>query len=329
MIRFVELFDRVDFKEAVMRLGGNGLTKTALKRSVVKNKESSKVKLNPGHIKLFNRVIEFYHSAFAEDDRARQYLNIRGITDKSLFSDYWIGFSNGTLLNVLPDDDKITKQLKKIGILNSKGKEHFYGCIKFPLYDPDGNPMGMYDRRIDGMAKGADHLYLPGGRDGLFNRQVAKTNKEIILTESVLDSLTLINQGIKNTIPCHGTNGLGASRINLLSQNKVKAVYICFDGDKAGQIALPVVKERVNNAHLMPYLVTLPYGQDINDFFLLTASPKENFNNLVAMANPAVKKENDPDIQKTDYGFTLTVLDLKYEVRGISKKGNKLTPAKK
>ncbi len=319
VIRFVELFDRVDFREAVKRLSGDDLTKTA-----VKKKTSSKVKLNPGHIKLFNRVIEFYHSAFAEDDRARQYLNIRGITDKSLFSDYRIGFSNGTLLNVLPDDDKITKQLKEIGILNSKGKEHFYGCTTFPLYDPDGNPMGMYGRRIDGMAKGADHLYLPGGREGLFNRQAVKNHKEIILTESVLDSLTLINHGIKNTIPCYGTNGLGTSHINILSRNKVETVYICFDGDKAGQAALPIVKEWLNNAHITSYPVALPYGQDINNFFLLTANPKENFNSLVAMANPAVKKEIKPNIHKTDYGFIMTVADRKYEVRGIAKKGGKL-----
>ncbi len=324
VIRFVELFDQVDFKEAVKRLSGDNTVKPA-----VKKKTSLKIKLTPGHIKLFNRVIEFYHSAFAEDDRARQYLNIRGITDKPLFSDYRIGFSNGTLLNVLPDDDTITKQLKEIGVLNAKGKEHFYGCATFPLYDIDGNPLGMYGRRIDGMAKGADHLYLPGGREGLFNRQAAKTHKEIILTESVLDSLTLINHGIKNTIPCYGTNGLTASHINLLSQNKVETVYICFDGDKAGQAALPVVKERLGNIGIITHSVTLPYGQDINDFFLLTAerftaNPKENFTALVAMANPAVKKENKPNIRKTDYGFTMTMADRKYEVRGISKKGSKL-----
>jgi len=44
------------------------------------------------------------------------------------------------------------------------------------------------------------HLYLPGPRRGLFNRQAAKSHKEIILTEAAIDSLTLINAGIHNTI---------------------------------------------------------------------------------------------------------------------------------
>ncbi|CAB1058052.1 DNA primase (EC, partial [Olavius sp. associated proteobacterium Delta 1] len=49
-------------------------------------------------LKLLKRVIDFYHTAFCEDPRARQYLNQRGITDNTLLSDYKIGFANGTLL---------------------------------------------------------------------------------------------------------------------------------------------------------------------------------------------------------------------------------------
>ncbi len=55
MIRFVEMFDRVDFKEAVKRLGGSEVEKTAVKIK----KEDPALKLTPGHVKLFNRVIEF------------------------------------------------------------------------------------------------------------------------------------------------------------------------------------------------------------------------------------------------------------------------------
>ena len=320
VIRFVEMFDRVDFKEAVKRLGGDEVKKNAVKIK----KEEPAPKLPPGHVKLFNRVIEFYHEAFAEDDRARQYLQGRGITDKALFSDYRIGFANGTLLNVLPDDGKITGQLKEMGILNADGKEHFYGCAVFPLFDPDGNPAGMYGRRIDGMAKGAAHLYLPGSRECLFNHQAAKAHKEIILTESVLDSLTLINHGFKNNIPCYGTNGLTSAHITLLTHTQVETVYICFDGDEAGQAAVPVVRGRLGKAGITTYPIALPFGRDANDFFLLTANPKQGFKALVAMANPAVKKENTPEIQKTDFGFTMAVAQRRYEVRGISKKGGKL-----
>ena len=328
VIRFIELFDQVDFKEAVKRLSAVHPTATAVKKK--KSPANQALKLTPEHIKLLIRVIEFYNSAFAEDDRARLYLEQRGITDKSIFSDYNIGFANGTLLNVLPEDKKIIKQLKEIGILNNKAHEHFYGCVTFPLYDTNGIPKGMYGRRIDDMAKGADHLYLPGDRQGIFNRQAVNSHKKIILTESIIDSLTLINAGIKNTIPCYGTNGLTSSHINLLS--KVEAVYICFDADEAGESALPMVQERLSNASIKTYPISLPEDQDINDFFLLTANAKQEFESLIVQADPgahkAVKiKNRDQDqgkVTKTDYGFIMDIETRRYELRGISKKNSKL-----
>ncbi|MCP4551340.1 MAG: toprim domain-containing protein, partial [Bacteroidetes bacterium] len=334
VIRFIELFDQIDFKEAVKRLSTGFSVTTALKRSAVKKKKQPKPapKLTPEHVKLLIRVIEFYHSAFAEDERAMQYLAKRGITDKGIFSDYNIGFANGTLLNVLPEDKKIIKQLKEIGILNNKAHEHFYGCVIFPLYDTHGIPKGIYGRRIDDMAKGADHLYLPGDRQGIFNRQAVNSHKKIILTESIIDSLTLINAGIKDTIPCYGTNGLTSSHINLLS--KVEDVYICFDADEAGDSALSMVQERLNNASIKTYPISLPEGQDINDFFLLTANAKEKFESLIALVDPDVHKavkiknrdqdHNQNKVIKTDYGFIMNIEDRKYELRGISKKNNKL-----
>jgi DNA primase len=98
---------------------------------------------------------------------------------------------------------------------------NFYGCVTFPLYDANGDPSGIYGRRIDpalpkGYAgtseaakPGSDrHLYLSGQRLCLFNRQAARSHKEIILAESVIDSLTLIDARIAGTIPAYGINGV-------------------------------------------------------------------------------------------------------------------------
>jgi DNA primase catalytic core len=320
VIRFVELFDQIDFKEAVKRLSFGHPVKPA-----VKKKDKPKPQLTSDHIKLFTRVIEFYHTAFTEDDRASLYLQNRGITDKSIFADFNIGFANGTLINVLQDKD-LKQQLKEIGIINNNGHEHFYGCVTFPLYDIKGVPVGTYARRIDNMAKGAEHLYLPGDRQGLFNNQVVKNHKEIILTESIIDSLTLINAGIRNTIPCYGTNGLTSSHVNLLS--KTETVYICFDADKAGKQATKQIQQTLKSSNLKSHVVILPDNQDINEFFLLTADAKDKFESLIAMADPdkpqAVKIKNKDQVTSTDYGFIMEIDKRKYEVRGITKRDNKL-----
>jgi DNA primase len=128
VIRFVELFDQVDFKEAVKRLSDNDFKATG--KSKRKEPSIKQPVLSARLLKLLNRVIEFYHTAFAEDPRSKEYLIKRGITDLSacnaqagnaIFSDFKVGFANGPLLNTLPDEDDIFKQLKRIGVLTEKG----------------------------------------------------------------------------------------------------------------------------------------------------------------------------------------------------------------
>jgi len=124
VIRFVEMFDHVDFKEAVNRLSVNSCQLPVKNKS--RNRPNTKNKttgLTAKLFKLLNRVIEFYHTAFCEDPRAKEYLINRGITDNAVFSDFKIGFANGTLLNTLPGDGDIFEQLKQIGVLTGKEKD--------------------------------------------------------------------------------------------------------------------------------------------------------------------------------------------------------------
>ena len=334
-IRFVELFDKRSFPDAVAKLSGTVPMLQAAKPAPPADKEPAA--LTAKQVKLLSRVIEFYHKAFCEDGRARDYLTGRGIADNALFAAHKIGFANGTLLNVLPQDGDVTGELKELGILNERGNEHFYGCATSPLYDLAGNPAGIYGRRIDAMDNGESppHLYLPGPRHGLFNRQAAKANKEIILTEAVIDSLTLISAGIHNTIPCYGTNGLTADHLALLKLHKPDTVTIAFDGDESGRKGAESVVLRLAAEGINAHCVQLPEGEDINSLFSLTADAKEKFLELLRPADPektkgAVEEKNEEpttaadSFTATDYGFTAAIGGRRYEVRGIARGESKL-----
>lgn len=331
-IRFVELFDKVSFPEAVERLDGSPTAPVKPASPADKHPAEFSAK----QIKLLSRVIDFYHKAFCEDGRARDYLNGRGITDNALFAAHNIGFANGTLLNVLPTDGNVTNDLKELGILNDRGNEHFYGCATFPLFDLSGNPAGMYGRRIDAMGNndGPPHLYLPGQRRGLFNRQAVKSHKEIILTEAVIDSLTLINAGIHNTIPCYGTNGFTADHLALFMLHPPASVTIAFDGDESGSHAAENLALRLASKGYNAHSVRLPDDEDINNLFSLTADGKEKFLELLRQANPenlkgVVEEKQDSETKAdsytpTDSGFIATLSGRRYEVRGIAKGDSKL-----
>jgi DNA primase catalytic core len=322
-IRFVELFDQVDFKEAVKRLTGSDFKRTKAKPA----KDDPPKPLSAKLRKLLGRVIEFYHTAFGEDPRAAQYLESRGITDKSLYSAHKIGFANGTLSNVLPMKGDVTAQLKDLGVLTDKGRELFYGCVTFPLLDAGGNPAGIYGRRIDEAAHpgSARHLYLTGERLGLFNRQAARSHKDIILTESVIDSLTLLCAGIHNTIPCYGINGFTDDHVQWLKRCEVETVHVCFDGDESGRKAADKTAATLEGQGFKIHRIDLAEGQDINDFFLLTADPVLSFKKLVGLAEPRRQARKAADrYTTTDYGFTATIGGRQYEARGITRRQNKL-----
>jgi len=331
IIEFVQLFDQVDFPAAVEKLVSylpNGSFDTEKKDKAVKKKrkEAETKTISPALIKVLSRVIDFYHTAFCEDPRGREYLEARGITDTKIFADHTIGLSSGTLPNVLPETGDIKEQLQELGILNEKGKEHFYGCITFPLYDLAGNPAGIYGRRVTG--KGAAHLYLPGPRQGIFNHQAAKSHKELILTEAVIDTVTLINNGITNSIPCYGTNGLTDDHISLFKEQNIQRIHICFDSDDAGIQGRKAVTIRLQKEGFTVVPVTLPKDRDINSFFLLTADAKERFSKFLAVNStepqrPTIKEKTEHSTITPD-GINYTTCERSYEVRGINKTCNKL-----
>ncbi|MCP5004887.1 MAG: DNA primase, partial [Planctomycetes bacterium] len=184
VIGFVVKHDKVTFKDAIESLS-NGSVKTKQRTTKRKVEESKPDILTPKNQKLLKRVVDFYHTTFTEDGKGLEYLTEkRKITDKTIFTNFKIGFANGTLLNTLPEDGDIINSLKEIGILNKKGNELFYGSVTFPVYDLSGNITCIYGRKI--IDQENNHLYLPGERRGVFNRQAAKLHDEIILTDSII-----------------------------------------------------------------------------------------------------------------------------------------------
>src|SRR3990172_7820180 len=293
------------------------------------------------HTRLLNRVISFYHKSFCEDQRGMEYLKGRGISDNSMFSDFQIGFSNGTLLNTIPEEGDIIEALKEIGILNDKGNEMFYNCVVFPIFDENKDCVGLYVRRIkDGETA---HLYLPGPWRGVFNFQAAKRSKSIILTESIIDALTLYNAGFKDVIPCYGVNGYTKLHLELFAQNQTKEIYICFDRDEAGKDGAEKLSLLLKEKGLDVFNMQLPVGEglapsrmlddkvDINSFFSLTADAASIFERLLKEANPRSSIHSDKIVkheqrlyEKTDPVFIVQYEPRRYDVRGVVKDNIKL-----
>jgi DNA primase len=333
VIGFICKKDNITFREAIEKLRGQKTENRPQKKESRTQKPSNPQSINRTH--LLNRVVSFYHKTFCEDLRAMEYLKSRGITDNSIFSDFTIGYSNGTLLNTIPDEGDIREALKEIGVLNERGNEMFYGCAIFPIFDENKDAVGLYGRRItDGEMA---HFYLPGPRRGVFNFQAAKRSKSIILTEKIIDALTLYNAGFKDVIPCYGVNGFTQDLLDLLIRSQVKEVYICFDRDDAGKEGAEKIAAQLKEKGIDPYIVKLPAIQvtaekvDVNTFFLLIADAPAIFGKLLKESNhrasirsDKITKHEQKAYEKTDTGLVVQYGDRRYDVRGITREGVKL-----
>jgi len=337
VIGFVCKMDNISFREAVDKLNRHAPTGNRKSKDVQPASGSAHPEPSINRTHLLNRVVAFYHKTFCEDPRAREYLRTRGIADNAIFSDFTIGYSNGTLLNTIPDEGDIIAALKEIGILNEKGNEFFYGCVVFPLFDENKDCVGLYGRRItDGETA---HFYLPGPRRGVFNFQAAKRAKSIVLAESIIDTLTLYNAGFRDVIPCYGVNGFTPDHLDLITRSQVKEVYLCFDLDDAGKEGAEKIAAQLKEKGIEPYIVQLPAiplpppvdKVDINTFFLLTADAASIFEKLLRESNSRasifsdkITKHEQKAFEKTDTGLVVQYGDRRYDVRGIVREGVKL-----
>jgi DNA primase len=340
VIRFVELFDKVPFPQAVKKLE---IESPKLKVSHEVKLVNHEPHLTTKELKLLERVVSYYQHTLTQDHRGLNYLkNERGITDLQSLKDFGIGYVNGTLLEILPEDEEVNKALKKIGILNSKGHEFFFNCVVFPLYNQNGSVVNLYGRSIEGtvpdlrtkqsgvVESGLSpvvHLYLPGPRQGIINRQAVKRSQTILLTESIIDALTLYAQGFKNVIPIYGVNGMLEEHLSLFHR-RIKEAYLVFDADEAGRKGAEAVSLRLKEKEITSYIVELP-AKDVNLYF--KRHTPEEFEQLLKKANPRaleqsekVSKREQSLYQETEYGFIVGYGERYYEIKGIQRSDTQL-----
>lgn len=275
---------------------------------------------------LLADIVKIYHNNLKSSKPAQDYLEKRGILDKDLIDTFVIGYCAGNIKDILPDDFKIKESLKDIGILNQNYNETYYNCITIPIFDDNGQAVGLYGRRITDYEP--KHLYLKGEHRGVFNCKAAKVYSSIIITEAIIDALSLYKHGFKNVVSSYGT-GFTDIHINFLRQNKVKEVFLCFDNDPSGEKASQRAAKILSSYGIETKRLHLPEQiKDINQYFnyqpdIDFKGTKETFAYLLdkavkigySLANPkqqsqVKEKENDFSFLYEDIEYNIHLIDV-------------------
>ena len=313
-IDFIKESDQLTTGQAIRELAArsNGLIKPA---SELKP-DPEPPERTPEQQKLLNKAAEFYHKALHRYAEGRSYLRDRGIADAALLETFKVGFANGTLHDALPSDGDLLQDLQAVGLIDHRGKEHFRDCVVFPIHDEHGNVLEMYGRKIHDNAH-IKHLYLPGPHAGVFNYACARSFKDLLLTESVLDACALWQAGFKNTIALYGTNGLTNDHLTLFRIHGTEQITLVMDGDQAGRSAAERLTAKLQAQGLDVCAVDLSKGEDPNSY--LQSHSVEDFGKLLqqahtgkaASANPLLEEAR---IEKNGNGFRLSVQQRAYDV---------------
>jgi DNA primase len=267
------------------------------------------------HDLTLTTVADFYHKKLFENRVALAYLASRGFVDHALFTRFKLGYADGGLLKVTANGQR--EALKVLGLLRDTGAEHLSGCITFPVMDEHDQVLTLYGRRSGDTEP--KHLYLAGPHRGVWNRKASKVYDEIILTECIIDGLSLVALGFENVQACYGTNGFTCEHLQVLKDDRVKMVVIGFDADQAGRKAATKLKEKLSAEGFMVKVIEPPKGKDWNEF-LLSGGTKNDVDTLikaVEASEPAASDRKSFRVVKDGGVYEFEFADMTYRLLGV------------
>lgn len=292
-ISFVERFDNVSFKEAIARLGQMPeLDATSLEPTQAPPAADLPATGPDNPRRILERVVAYYEKTLASNRDAQDYLRARGLTDPAILSHLRAGFSDGSLAKLVEKNPALASELTRRRVVNKRGNEFFHSCIVFPICDSSGHVVNLYGRNTRHVTE-IPHLYLPGPRRGVFNYPAIKgSSRSIILTESIFDTLALLTLGFPNTTCSWGTNGFSSDLLAALLRHGIRAVYVAYDADPAGDLAAEQLAERLGPHNIITRRVELP-TKDPNEF-LLAGHSKDAFARLLEQARNITPSDETP-----------------------------------
>ena len=240
-------------------------------------------------------AVDWYHDRLLtspDAGHARHYLRERGF-DGDKVRQYRLGWA--------PDDwDQLTKALKfppkvlrdaGLGRESKRGgtNDFFRARILFPIFDPQGDPIGFGGRMLPG---GRPPKYQNTPETSLYRKSKvlyglnwakdeAVRSNEVIICEGYTDVIGFAEVGLARAVATCGT-ALTDEHVRIL-QRFAPRLVLAFDPDAAGQAAADRVYEWERKHDVEVAVAALPPGSDPAD---LARSDPDALRQAIADATP-------------------------------------------
>ncbi len=275
VISFVRETEQLDFAQAVEWLAERyRVTLEYEESSPERDAERSR---RERLLALLDQAAAFYARCLWDSPRgeaAREYLRGRGLGEE-VCREYRLGLAPGgtTLARKAREKGFSAEELRAAGLVNRRGNDYFSGRLLFPLSDARGRVRGFQARKLrEDDPLRAKYVNSPEGElfrkgdllYGLDRARAAITKQQqAIVVEGNPDVLALHQAGLEPVVAPMGT-ALTERQLRELSRLTHK-VYLCFDGDAAGEAAALRGMELAAAQGFDVRVVTLPPGTDPDD----------------------------------------------------------------
>jgi len=272
---------------------------------------------------LLQRLEKSSKHAFTSTKQAQVYAELRCLEGDlcSLGGEFYRNWS---------ENDK--KEGERIGLLKKYRLNQFTSAFKnrlvFCLRDKNGIPVSIYGRAIDNKNT-VPHLYLKNGQQGVFPHYPKASTRQLILTESIIDSASLLQcKSWKvgklescEVLACYGTNGLTKEHTEVIKNLKqLEEIIFFFDGDQAGQTAVKKHAEILSNSFPTLKLsnVSTPEKEDINSLMVGHENAGELFSHLIAersLLNQSlvISEQRSGEVMTNEDHLKFNIQNLKFD----------------
>lgn len=268
----------LDVIEMVTKLEKTDKHNGILKCAAMINGSNGTATLQPTTIsreQFLQQMFTYFKNAVHNSPPAKEYLQSRNLDFKKIE----VGYNAGQFHHGARKEESLINQSLEYGLLIDKnlvsrtGEKAYqpFGkwCVVFALRNYKDEITGLYFRSTLN-DKEQRHFYLKH-RSGLYPGHPKAETKKLILTESIIDAATLLQQKeIAETygiLALYGTNGLTEEHITAITTLKqLDEIIFWLNADDAGKQA--VNKYAAMFKELLPHIkitnIELPDNEDIN-----------------------------------------------------------------
>lgn len=294
---FIEQVEHVDFKQAVQILADRaGLEVPTFKSDFDKQKKDAERQKKERLYMLMREAGIYYHQNLMAQNSGDviDYITARKLT-RSTIKTFGIGYSSdfNRLIEHLRGKGFTDEEMLEAGVAKSKnGKIYDFEAERLivPIFNNVNNVVA-FGGRVLGKAdfmkyKNTEETLIFKKRNELFGVHTLKKAKLtenfncVIVVEGYMDVISLYQAGIKNVVASMGT-ALTIEQARMLKYYN-ENIYLCYDGDSAGQKATYKGIDVLRDAGLNVKVMTLIEGLDPDDIIKQYGASK--FRELIAAA---------------------------------------------